>query len=142
MSRSEQTKIQKPTILVADDDSVMLKLLSGVLRMNGYRVITARDSITALKLTTRTKRLQLVILELEATEQQSIQVCSRLRQFSDVPVIILAAKHEQRDLECGLQAGADDFIPKPVGMDEFWARVQATLRRSGFLPYLQSVYAN
>ena len=142
MSGREQMKTKKPTILVADDDPVMLKLLSGVLRMNGYRVITARDSTTALKLTARMKHLQLVILELEATEQQSIPVCSRLREFSDVPVIILAAKHELRDLECGLQAGADDFIPKPVGMDEFWARVQATLRRSGFLPYLQSACAN
>ena len=141
MSHREQTKTNKPMILVADDDPVMLKLFSRVLRMNGYRVITASDSPTVLKLTAKMKRLQLVILELEATEQQSIQVCSRLREFSDVPVIILTAKHELPDLESGLQAGADDFIPKPVDMDEFWPRVKATLRRSGFLPYLQPACA-
>ena len=142
MSHCKQEKTRQPTILVADDDPVMLNLLSQVLKMKGYRVITARDSETALKLTTRMKWLQLVILELEAVKQQSIQVCRCLRQFSHVPVIILAAKHEPHDLARGLQAGADDFIPKPVGMVELWARVQATLRRSGFPLDLQSARAS
>ena len=123
---------KKPMILVADDDAAMLKLLSRVLELEGYHVVTARDGTTALKLAVKEKSLALAILELEATEQRGIQICRQLREFSGMPIIILAAKYEERDIVQGLEAGADDFIKKPISMVEFVARVKATLRRQGF----------
>lgn len=123
---------KKPTILLADDYPAMLKLLSVVLKSEGYQVVTARDSTTILKLAKRRKLKHLVILELEAIEQQGIEVCRRLREFSDVPVIILAAKYNEQDIVCGLEAGADEFITKPFGIIEFMTRVKAVLRRHGF----------
>ena len=123
---------KKPTILLADDYPAMLKLLSVVLKSEGYQVVTARDSTTILKLAKRRKLKHLVILELEAIEQQGIEVCRRLREFSDVPVIILAAKYNEQDIVCGLEAGADEFITKPFDIVEFVTRVKAVLRRYGF----------
>ena len=133
MKDLEQMLGKKPTVLVADDDPAMLKLLSRVLEIEGYQVVATRDSTTALKLTATTKLLALVILELEAIEQQGIEVCRRLREFSHVPVIILAAKYDEDDIMRSLEVGADDFITKPVGMVEFVARVKCVLNRSRFL---------
>lgn len=127
---------KKPTILIVDDDPSMLKLLSRVLEIEDYQVVqvvTAYDSTSVLELTAKRKSLALVILELEATEQQGIRVCRRLREFSRVPVIILVAKYDEDDVVHSLDAGADDFITKPFGMGEFVARVKAVLRRSDFL---------
>lgn len=118
--------------MLADDDPAMLELLSRVLEIKGCRVVTASDSATVLKLAARRKSLALIILELEVTEQQGIQVCHRLREFSDVPVIIVAAKYEDYDIARGFEADADDFITKPVSMVKFVARVKAVLRRRGF----------
>ncbi|MFC2058499.1 response regulator transcription factor [Chloroflexota bacterium] len=76
------------------------------------------------------KALALVILEMEAKEQQGIRVCRRLRESSAVPIIMVAAKHGEDDIVRSLQAGADEFIAKPVGMAEFSARLEALFRLS------------
>ena len=123
---------KKPTILLADDYPAMLELLSRVLENEGYRVVTAHDGAAVLELVARRKSLQLVILEIDATEQQGIEVCRRLREFSNVPVIILAGKYEEYDIVRGLEVGADEFITKPFGIVEFVARIKAVLRCSGF----------
>ena len=123
---------KKPTILLADDYPAMLELLSRVLENEGYQVVTAHDGAAVLELVARRKSLQLVILEIDATEQQGIEVCRRLREFSNVPVIILAGKYEEYDIVRGLEVGADEFITKPFGIVEFVARIKAVLRCSGF----------
>jgi len=123
---------KKPTILLADDYPPMLKLLSRVLEIEGYRVVTARDGPTALKLAGKKKSLQLVILGIEDTEPTGIEVCRRLRKFSSVPVIILAAKYEPHDIACSLEAGADEFVAKPFATAQFITQVKAVLRRHGF----------
>ena len=118
--------------MLADNDPAMLELFSRVREIEGCLVVTASDSAAVLKLAAKRKSLALVVLQLEATDQQSIQVCRRIRSFSDVPVIIVAAKYEEYDIAHSFEAGADDFIPKPIGMVEFMARVKAVLRRRGF----------
>lgn len=132
MKDLERMLSKKPTILVADDDPAMLKLLSRVLEIESYQVVTTRDSATVLELTAKTKSLALVTLEFDGPAPNGIEVCRRLREFSHVPVIILAAKYDEHDIVCGLEAGADDFVTKPVGMFEFVARVKAVLRCSRF----------
>ena len=129
--KEEQVSTKKSTILVADDYPAMQKLLSRALRTEGYQVVTATDGDTALRLAVTTKPLVLVILEMEVTEE-SIEICCCLREFSDVPVIILAAKYEERDLVRSLEDGADDFIVKPFDVTELTARVKVVLRRSGY----------
>lgn len=123
---------KKPTILLANDYPEMLELFSRVLEIEGCRVVTTDNKATVLKLTAKRKRLALVILQFERTAQQSIQVCRDIREFSDVPVIILAAKYDDYDIPRSFEAGAEDFIPKPISMVEFVARVKAVLRRRGF----------
>lgn len=132
--KEQQMSTKKPVILVADDDPAMLTLLSRVLEIEGYRLVTASDGATALNFAAKEKALSLVVLELEAAEQRSIEVCHRLRKFSNVPVIIVAAKYEDHDVTRAFDAGADDFITKPVSMSGFVARVKAILRRRGLLP--------
>ena len=123
---------KKPTVLLANDYPEMLELFSRVLKIEGCRVVTADDEATVLKLAAKRKRLALVILQLERIERQSIEVCRRIREFSDVPVIILAAKYDDYDIAKSFEAGAEDFIPKPISVVEFVARVKAVLRRRGF----------
>ena len=110
--KEEQMSTKKPMVLVADDYPAMQKLLSRALRTEGYQVVTATDGETTLRLAVTTKSLILVILEMEATEE-SVEICCCLREFSDVPVIILAAKYEEHDLVRSLEDSADDFIARP-----------------------------
>lgn len=123
---------KKPMILVADDDPAMLRLFCRVLEIEGYKLVAASNAATALDLVAKEKAISLVILELEAEEQQSIQVCHRLREFSSIPVIIVAAKYETHSRLHALGAGADDFITKPVNMTDFLACVKSVLRCHGF----------
>ena len=127
----ENQLVRKPIILIADDDPEMLALLSRVLEIQGYRLMTASDGATALNLAATEKALSLVILELEASDQRSVQVCRAIREFSNIPVIIVAAKYEECDKMRALEAGADDFVTKPVGMTDFLARVKGVLLRRG-----------
>lgn len=119
---------KKPTILIADDEPPMLTLFSRVLEMEGFEVLTARDGPSALKVARRRKSLALVILELEAAQQQGMEICHRLRKFSDVPVIILAAKYEGHDIVRCLEAGASRFVTKPLSVAKFLAQVKDVLR--------------
>ncbi len=125
---------RKPAILVADDDPPMLTLFSRVLEIERFRLVTASDAATTLDLVKKDKMLSLVILQLEEKEQQSIEVCRHLREFSDVAIIIVAAKYEDNDIPRALETGADDFIKKPVGIGDFVTRVKAVLHRRGLLP--------
>lgn len=122
---------QKPVVLLVNDYPAILRLISRVLEIEGYRVVTAHDGAAVLNLFAEKKPLQLVILGREATEQ-SIEVCRRIRQFSDMPIIIFTVHDETYDRARSLEAGANDFITLPIGMAEFAARVKAVLRCSRF----------
>ena len=122
---------RKPLILVIDDDPGLLKLMKRDLLLHGYRVITASDGKTGLQLI-EDEEPTLAILDVTMPGLNGFQVCERARRFSNVPIIILTAKGQREDVVHGFNIGADDYITKPFGIDEFLARIKAVLRRTKF----------
>lgn len=120
-------------ILVVDDDQDLLKLVATGLREEGYTVLTAADAHQALKLAYQ-EHPDLVILDIMLPGMDGIEVCRRLRELTDVPIIMLTAMSREQDVVRGLAAGADDYVTKPFGMAELLARVQACLRRKAGAP--------
>jgi DNA-binding response OmpR family regulator len=99
------------------------------LALMDYSVITASDGKTALQLIEDSKPA-LILLDIMIPEMDGFQVCERIRQFSQVPVIILTAEAQSEDVIHGLEIGADDYIIKPFSVDILLARVKAVLRRT------------
>ena len=116
-------------ILIVDDDPPTVKWTSFLLRDEGYEVITADNGRTALELVERHSP-DLVILDVMMPQLDGLEVCRRIRQSMDVPIIMLSAKGETVDKVTGLQVGADDYLAKPFEPAELLARIQAVLRRS------------
>ena len=116
------------TVLVVDDEPNLVELVQGYLEREGYTVLTARDGRTALDMV-RTSKPDLVILDLLLPGLDGLEVCRRLRQFSDAYVLMLTAKAEEVDKLVGLAVGADDYMTKPFSPRELAARVKAMLRR-------------
>ena len=118
----------KPTILVVDDDPEIVSFLRRGLIFEGYAVETAADGTEALaKL--RDKDLDLILLDIMMPGLDGIEVSKRLRQVSDVPILMLTAKGTVTDRITGLDSGADDYLVKPFDFDELLARIRALLRR-------------
>jgi DNA-binding response OmpR family regulator len=117
-----------PCILVVDDEPAVTDLISYNLRKAHYRVLTAADGNTALRLA-REEKPDLILLDLMLPGVDGLDVCRRLRQDSQVPVIIITARGEETDRVVGLELGADDYVCKPFSMRELLARVKAVLRR-------------
>jgi two-component system response regulator MprA len=115
-------------ILVVDDDPEIVSLVRRGLAYEGYTVETASDGVEALAMA-REKEPDLVILDLMLPGLDGIEVARRLRQGSDVPVLMLTAKGTVADKVLGLESGADDYLVKPFALDELLARVKALLRR-------------
>jgi len=116
-------------ILAVDDEPLYLRLLKVNLEPEGYEVITAADGETALEMVS-SKQPDLVILDVMMPKLDGITTCERIRQFSNVPVIILTARGEEQDRVRGLDVGADDYVVKPFSVTELVARVRAVLRRA------------
>jgi two-component system alkaline phosphatase synthesis response regulator PhoP len=117
------------TILVVDDEARIVKLVRDYLERAGFDVLTARDGETALALA-RLERPDLIVLDLMLPGVDGLDICRRLRQESDVPIIMLTARVEEADRIVGLELGADDYVTKPFSPRELVARVRATLRRA------------
>ena len=117
------------TILVVDDEAELVRALRGYLEKDGYRVVSARDGQMALAVF-RQERPDLVLLDLMLPKMDGLQVCQRLRQSSDVPIIMLTARVDEADRVVGLEIGADDYVVKPFSPREVVARVRAQLRRA------------
>ncbi len=119
----------KPTILVVDDEPEILRALRSGLTAQGYAVVTAADGAEALRAATSDVP-DLVILDLMLPGGMDGQeVCRRLREWSSLPILVLSALGQERRKVAALDAGADDYLTKPFGMDELTARVRAALRR-------------
>lgn len=116
-------------ILAVDDDRNNLKMVAFLLGEDGFEVITADNGQTALELVD-SQHPDLVILDVMMPHMDGLEVCRRIRQTMDVPIIILSAKGETSDKVQGLELGADDYLPKPFEPSELLARVRAVLRRS------------
>jgi two-component system KDP operon response regulator KdpE len=116
-------------VLVVDDDPHLLRALRITLQAHGYSVTTASDGRSAL-LTASRHPLALVILDLGLPDIDGTTVLRELRSGSQVPILVLSARHGSEDKVEALDAGADDYITKPFGLDELLARIRALLRRS------------
>jgi two-component system KDP operon response regulator KdpE len=116
-------------ILVVDDEMQITRVLRRSLVAHRYDVRTAGDGVSGLD-TFGDFGPDLVITDLTMPEMDGIEFCRELRKRSEVPIIVLSVKGEERTKVAALDAGADDFVTKPFGMDELLARVRASLRRS------------
>src|SRR3954470_20899938 len=117
------------SILVVDAEPQILRVLRRGLAAKGYHVLAAPDGSTALDIM-KTSRIDLLITDLRMPDLDGIELCNRVRKTSKLPIIVLSVKGEEATKVQALDAGADDYITKPFGMDELLARVRALSRRS------------
>jgi two-component system KDP operon response regulator KdpE len=116
-------------VLVVDDDHQIREALRRGLRARGYDVLTAGNGETALDVLAGAS-VDVVVLDLGLPGIDGHEVIRRLRSFSDVPVVVLSVRESQSEKVTALDAGADDYVVKPFGMDELLARMRAALRRA------------
>ena len=117
-------------ILVVDDEPLLVKGIRFNLQSEGYEVITGSDGLEALQLV-QEKNPDLVILDVMMPNMDGMTACSKIRESSNVPIILLTAKTDDMDKLMGFDHGADDYITKPFNILELKARIRALLRRSG-----------
>src|ERR671916_2605435 len=125
----EVAALLEETILLVDDDAALLEVMSIVLSSEGYRVVTAADGAEALKEVGREAGLDLVVLDVMLPRISGFEVLKKIREKSDVPVVMLTAKSQSVDKVVGLELGADDYITKPFDTKELLARIRAIQRR-------------
>ncbi|NOH10972.1 MAG: response regulator transcription factor [Chloroflexi bacterium] len=119
----------KEKILLVDDDLEFYELLKHQLSTRGFEVLHADFWREAIRLAYE-NHPDLIILDVMMAEMDGFEVCRRLREMSDVPIIMLTARTSKDDLLSGFQAGADDYLSKPFLLDELHARIKALLKRS------------
>jgi two-component system, OmpR family, alkaline phosphatase synthesis response regulator PhoP len=116
-------------VLIIDDDADLLQLTSLIFKKEGYQVITANDGLDGIS-KFFTYHPDLVILDVMMPGSNGFDVCQRIRQVSDDPLIMLTALNQEQDMLKGLASGADDFLSKPFNPDILLARAKAILRRT------------
>ena len=117
----------KNRLLIADDEADIVTMLTSFFEGKGYEVMTAFDGTEALKQVE--KRPDLILLDINMPGLNGLEVCSRIRDYIDCPILFLTAKIEDMDKVRGFSAGGDDYIVKPFSLAELEARVSAHLRR-------------
>lgn len=117
------------TVLVVDDEPRMIGFIRMNLELEGHQVIEAHDGLQALE-SVRTRLPDIILLDVMMPELDGFETLRMLREFSDIPVIMLTAKGEENDRVYGLELGADDYITKPFGPRELSSRIKAVLRRT------------
>ena len=116
-------------ILVVDDEELLVKGIRFNLQNDGYEVITGSNGLEAIE-AAREQHPDLIVLDVMMPELDGLSACSRIREFSNVPVILLTAKADDMDKLMGFDNGADDYLTKPFNILELKARIRALLRRS------------
>lgn len=116
-------------ILIVDDEPRFIRLIEANLQTEGYQILQAKEGKQAVELAASEKP-DLVLLDVMMPEMDGFQACERIRQFSNVPIIMLTARGEEDQRIRGLNLGADDYIVKPFSAGEMLARVRAVLRRA------------
>lgn len=117
------------TVLIIDDDADLLNLVSHVFQKEGAQAITAINEMEGLS-KLFSNRPDLIILDVILEQANGFDICRKIRQISDVPLILLTALNKEQDMLQGLDAGADDFLSKPFNADVLLARARTVLRRS------------
>jgi len=121
-----------PHILVIDDEPQILRAIRTILTEKQFRVSTASRGEEGLTLAATTEP-DLIILDLGLPDMDGVEVCSRLREWTQTPIIILSVRDSERDKVAALDMGADDYLTKPFGIEELLARVRVALRHAGNL---------
>lgn len=121
--------MDKKRILVVDDEMSIVNILKVNLEKGGYDVLTAMDGEEGL-ITALTEDVDLVLLDVMLPKMDGFEVCKKIRQKSEVPILMLTARSEEIDKILGLELGADDYVTKPFSVRELMARVKANLRRT------------
>lgn len=119
---------KKTLVLVVDDDVRMLRMMKRMLELEGFQVLVANHGETALKAFEKDSP-DLVLLDIMMPDMDGYTVCQRIREFSQVPIIMVTAKGDDKEKVEGLNIGADDYVTKPFSASELAARVRAVLRR-------------
>ena len=117
-------------ILVVDDEALLVKGIRFNLQNEGYEVITGSNGLEALQ-KVQQEHPDLVVLDVMMPEMDGLTACGKIREFSDVPIIMLTAKTDDMDKLLGFDHGVDDYLTKPFNILELKARIRALLRRSG-----------
>ena len=133
----------KGTLLVIEDDARLVEALKLYLSNAGYEVITAANGLEGLQ-KTYSHRPALIILDVMMPKMDGWEACRRIREVSDVPIIMLTARGQESEKVKGLKLGADDYVAKPFSLRELEARVEAVLRRTRLPPPTEEafLYAN
>ena len=116
-------------ILVVDDEALLVKGIRFNLQNEGYEVITGSDGLDAVRLV-QEQNPDLLVLDVMMANMDGLTACSKIREYSDIPIILLTAKVEDMDKLIGFDHGADDYLTKPFNILELKARIRALLRRS------------
>ncbi len=116
-------------ILVVDDEDLLVKGIRFNLRSDGYDVISGSNGLEAVSLT-QTEQPDLIVLDVMMPEMDGLTACAKIREFSNVPIILLTAKADDMDKLIGFDHGADDYLTKPFNILELKARIKALLRRA------------
>src|SRR5271154_5391985 len=121
--------MKSATILVVDDEPQIRRVMRATLTAEGYAIVEARDGQEALE-KFRSERPDLIILDMNMPGLDGVEACREIRSSSNVPIIMLTVRSAEKDKVRALDAGADDYVVKPFGIQELLARIRATLRRS------------
>ena len=117
-------------ILVVDDEELLVKGIRFNLQSEGYEVLTGSNGLEAVQ-TAQTQSPDLIVLDVMMPQMDGLTACAKIREFSNVPIILLTAKADDMDKLIGFDHGADDYLTKPFNILELKARIRALLRRSG-----------
>ena len=117
-------------VLVVDDEKLLVKGIKFNLENDGYEVLTGADGVEAVEIAAK-EAVDLVVLDLMMPRMDGLEACQKIREFSDVPIIMLTAKADDMDKLLGFEHGADDYLTKPFNILELKARIRALPRRSG-----------
>jgi len=120
--------MSKPAVLVVEDDAAIRELIATTLQLQEYPYFAADDGATAMQIFA-SERPQVMLLDLGLPDTDGIEIIRRLRQESQVPIIVISARSEDADKISALDAGADDYLTKPFSVEELLARLRVTQRR-------------